>query len=190
MYFIFVCVVLCVVLLVILLLVLVQFFILLQQCDVVGNVMELLGQVLIVNEIGFLGFYDCMWDGIWCVCVQLVVEEGDWLSVLEVFEKVQGQGKLYIYYVSIDVLQEVDLLLWLWIVWLVLGVGSDEVVIDLQQCVYQNVLVGGIVKFSIMYFGGGVDVFMLQLVCVCYLQDDIQVDDDVLIVLWLGNVMI
>ena len=70
------------------------------------------------------------------------------------------------------------------------GVGSDEPVTDPQQRARQNVLVGGIVKFSTMYSGGGADASTLQLARVRHLQDDIQVDDDVLTVPWLGNAMI
>lgn len=172
------------------LLVLAQSSILPQQRDAAGNVMEPLGQVLIASETGPSGLYDCTRDGNWCVRVQPVAEEGDRPSVLEVLEKVQGQGKPHTYHVSIDVPQEADLSLWPWIVRLAPGVGSDETVTDPQQRARQNVLVGGIVKFSTMYSGGSADASTLQLARVRHLQDDIQVDDDVLTVPWLGNAMI
>ncbi|WP_414493280.1 hypothetical protein [Stenotrophomonas maltophilia] len=172
------------------LLVLAQGSILPQQHDAVGNVMEPLGQVLIASETGPSGLYDCTRDGNWCVRVQPVSEEGDRPTMLEVLEKVQGQGKPHSYRVSIDVPQESELSLWPWIVRLAPGVGSDEPVTDPQQRASQNVLVGGIVTFSAMYSGGGADASTLQLARVRHLQDDIQVDDDVLTVPWLGSAMI
>ncbi|WP_164136480.1 hypothetical protein [Stenotrophomonas maltophilia] len=172
------------------LLVLAQGSILPQQHDAAGNVMEPLGQVLIANETGPSGLYDCTRDGNWCVRVQPVSEEGDRPTMLEVLEKVQDQGKLHSYHVSIDVPQESELKLWPWIVRLAPGVGSDEPVTDPQQRARQNVLVGGIVTFSAMYSGGGADASTLQLARVRHLQDDIQVDDDVLTLPWLGNAMI
>lgn len=182
--------IMCVALLAPPLLALAQSAILPQQRDAAGNVMEPLGQVLIASETGPSGLYDCTRDGNWCVRVQPVAEEGDRPSVLEVLEKVQDQGKPHTYHVSIDVPQEADLSLWPWIVRLAPGVGSDEAVTDPQQRAHQNVLVGGIVKFSTMYSGGGADASTLQLARVRHLQDDIQVDDDVLTVPWLGNAMI
>ncbi|MDT3487125.1 hypothetical protein [Stenotrophomonas maltophilia] len=172
------------------LLVLAQGSILPQQHDAAGNVMEPLGQVLIANETGPSGLYDCTRDGNWCVRVQPVSEEGDRPTMLEVLEKVQDQGKLHSYHVSIDVPQESELKLWPWIVRLAPGVGSDEPVTDPQQRARQNVLVGGIVTFNAMYSGGGADASTLQLARVRHLQDDIQVDDDVLTLPWLGNAMI
>ncbi len=121
------------------LLVLAQSSILPQQRDAAGTVMEPLGQVLIASETGPSGLYDCTRDGNWCVRVQPVAEEGDRPSVLEVLEKVQGQGKPHTYHVSIDVPQEADLSLWPWIVRLASGVGSDETVTDPQQRARQNV---------------------------------------------------
>lgn len=171
-------------------LVLAQDSILPQQRDAAGNVMEPLGQVLIASETGPSGLYDCTRDGNWCVRVQPVAEEGDRPTVLEVLEKGPGQGKPHTYHVSIDVSQESELSLWPWIVRLAPGVGSDETVTDPQQRTRQNVLVGGIVTFSTMYSGGGADASTLQLARVRHLQDDIQVDDDVLTVPWLGNAMI
>ncbi|QHE21528.1 hypothetical protein GS396_11785 [Stenotrophomonas maltophilia] len=171
-------------------LVLAQDSILPQQRDAAGNVMEPLGQVLIASETGPSGLYDCTRDGNWCVRVQPVAEEGDRPTVLEVLEKGPGQGKPHTYHVSIDVSQESELSLWPWIVRLAPGVGSDETVTDQQQRTRQNVLVGGIVTFSTMYSGGGADASTLQLARVRHLQDDIQVDDDVLTVPWLGNAMI
>ncbi|HIE4562913.1 TPA: hypothetical protein ACXNIY_000968 [Stenotrophomonas maltophilia] len=161
-----------------------------HQRDAVGNVMEPLGQVLIANEKGSAGLYDCTRDGSWCVRVQPVAEDGDRPAALEVLEKVPGQGTPHTYHVSIDVPQESDLKLWPWIVRLAPGVGSDEPVTDPQQRARQNVLVGGIVSFSSMYSGGGADASTLQLARVRHLQDDIQVDDDVLTVPWLGSAMI
>lgn len=181
---------LCVALLATLLLALAQSAILPQQRDAAGNVMEPLGQVLIASETGPSGLYDCTRDGNWCVRVQPVSEEGDRPTMLEVLEKVQGQGKPHSYRVSIDVPQESELSLWPWIVRLAPGVGSDEPVTDPQQRARQNVLVGGIVTFSAMYSGGGADASTLQLARVRHLQDDIQVDDDVLTVPWLGSAMI
>ncbi|HEL3832485.1 TPA: hypothetical protein UMX25_001529 [Stenotrophomonas maltophilia] len=172
------------------LLALAQSAILPQQRDAAGNVMEPLGQVLIASETGPSGLYDCTRDGNWCVRVQPVAEEGDRPTVLEVLENAPGQGKPHTYHVSIDVPQESELSLWPWIVRLAPGVGSDEPVTDPQQRARQNVLVGGIVKFSAMYSGGGADASTLQLARVRHLQDDIQVDDDVLTVPWLGNAMI
>lgn len=172
------------------LLALAQSAILPQQRDAAGNVMEPLGQVLIAGETGPSGLYDCTRDSNWCVRVQPVAEEGDRPTVLEVLEKAPGQGKPHTYHVSIDVPQESELSLWPWIVRLAPGVGSDETVTDLQQRTRQNVLVGGIVTFSTMYSGGGADASTLQLARVRHLQDDIQVDDDVLTVPWLGNAMI
>lgn len=172
------------------LLALAQSAILPQQRDAAGNVMEPLGQVLIASETGPSGLYDCTRDGNWCVRVQPVAEEGNRPTVLEVLEKAPGQGKPHTYHVSIDVPQESELSLWPWIVRLAPGVGSDEPVTDPQQRVRQNVLVDGIVKFSTMYSGGGADASTLQLARVRHLQDDIQVDDDVLTVPWLGNAMI
>ncbi len=171
-------------------LVLAQDSILPQQRDAAGNVMEPLGQVLIASETGPSGLYDCTRDSNWCVRVQPVAEEGDRPTVLEVLEKAPGQGKPHTYHVSIDVPQESELSLWPWIVRLAPGVGSDETVTDPQQRTRQNVLVGGIVTFSTMYSGGGADASTLQLARVRHLQDDIQVDDDVLTVPWLGNAMI
>lgn len=182
--------ILCVVVLATPVLVLAQGSILPQQRDAAGNVMEPLGQVLIASETGPSGLYDCTRDGNWCVRVQPVSEEGDRPTMLEVLEKVQGQGKPHSYRVSIDVPQESELSLWPWIVRLAPGVGSDEPVTDPQQRVRQNVLVGGIVTFSAMYSGGGADASTLQLARVRHLQDDIQVDDDVLTVPWLGSAMI
>ncbi|WP_322547384.1 hypothetical protein [Stenotrophomonas geniculata] len=181
---------LCTALLAIPLLALAQSAILPQQRDAAGNVMEPLGQVLIASETGPSGLYDCTRDGNWCVRVQPVAEEGDRPTLLEVLEKGPGQGKPHTYHVSIDVPQESELSLWPWIVRLAPGVGSDETVTDLQQRTRQNVLVGGIVTFSTMYSGGGADASTLQLARVRHLQDDIQVDDDVLTVPWLGNAMI
>lgn len=182
--------ILCVVVLATPVLVLAQGSILPQQRDAAGNVMEPLGQVLIASETGPSGLYDCTRDGNWCVRVQPVAEEGDRSTMLEVLEKVQGQGKPHSYRVSIDVPQESELSLWPWIVRLAPGVGSDEPVTDPQQRARQNVLVGGIVTFSAMYSGGGADASTLQLARVRHLQDDIQVDDDVLTVPWLGSAMI
>ncbi|HDS1533814.1 hypothetical protein ACVMVB_18665 [Stenotrophomonas maltophilia] len=182
--------ILCVVVLATPLLALAQSAILPQQRDAAGNVMEPLGQVLIASETGPSGLYDCTRDGNWCVRVQPVSEEGDRPTMLEVLEKVQGQGKPHSYRVSIDVPQESELSLWPWIVRLAPGVGSDEPVTDPQQRARQNVLVGGIVTFSAMYSGGGADASTLQLARVRHLQDDIQVDDDVLTVPWLGSAMI
>lgn len=181
---------LCTALLAIPLLALAQSAILPQQRDAAGNVMEPLGQVLIASETGPSGLYDCTRDGNWCVRVQPVAEEGDRPTLLEVLEKGPGQGKPHTYHVSIDVPQESELSLWPWIVRLAPGVGSDETVTDPQQRTRQNVLVGGIVTFSTMYSGGGADASTLQLARVRHLQDDIQVDDDVLTVPWLGNAMI
>lgn len=181
---------LCTALLAIPLLALAQSAILPQQRDAAGNVMEPLGQVLIASETGPSGLYDCTRDGNWCVRVQPVAEEGDRPTVLEVLEKGPGQGKPHTYHVSIDVSQESELSLWPWIVRLAPGVGSGEPVTDPQQRTRQNVLVGGIVTFSTMYSGGGADASTLQLARVRHLQDDIQVDDDVLTVPWLGNAMI
>ncbi|PJL59079.1 hypothetical protein [Stenotrophomonas maltophilia] len=161
-----------------------------QQRDAAGNVMEPLGQVLIANEEGPAGLYDCTRDGNWCVRVQPVAEDGDRPTVLEVLEKGPGQGKPHTYHVSIDVPQESELSLWPWIVRLAPGVGSDEAVSDPRQRARQNVLVGGIVKSSAMYSGGGADASTLQLARVRHLQDDIQVDDDVLTLPWRGNAMI
>lgn len=171
-------------------LVLAQDSILPQQRDAAGNVMEPLGQVLIASETGPSGLYDCTRDSNWCVRVQPVAEEGDRPTLLEVLEKGPGQGKPHTYHVSIDVPQESELSLWPWIVRLAPGMGSDETVTDPQQRTRQNVLVGGIVTFSTMYSGGGADASTLQLARVRHLQDDIQVDDDVLTVPWLGNAMI
>ncbi|PJL70947.1 hypothetical protein B9Y75_02900 [Stenotrophomonas maltophilia] len=171
-------------------LVLAQDSILPQQRDAAGNVMEPLGQVLIASETGPSGLYDCTRDGNWCVRVQPVAEEGDRPTLLEVLEKGPGQGKPHTYHVSIDVPRESELSLWPWIVRLAPGMGSDETVTDPQQRTRQNVLVGGIVTFSTMYSGGGADASTLQLARVRHLQDDIQVDDDVLTVPWLGNAMI
>ena len=181
---------LCVVLLAVPALALAQASILPQQRDAAGNVMEPLGQLLVADETGPMGLYDCTRDGNWCVRVQPVAEEGDRPTVLEVLEKVPGQGRPHSYHVSIDVPQESDLKLWPWIVRLAPGVGSDETVTDPQQRARQNVLVGGIVSFSSMYSGGGADASTLQLARVRHLQDDIQVDDDVLTVPWLGSAMI
>ncbi len=181
---------LCTALLAIPLLALAQSAILPQQRDAAGNVMEPLGQVLIASETGPSGLYDCTRDSNWCVRVQPVAEEGDRPTLLEVLEKGPGQGKPHTYHVSIDVPQESELSLWPWIVRLAPGVGSDETVTDPQQRTRQNVLVGGIVTFSTMYSGGGADASTLQLARVRHLQDDIQVDDDVLTVPWLGNAMI
>ncbi|PSD46292.1 hypothetical protein C7E24_11215 [Stenotrophomonas maltophilia] len=181
---------LCTALLAIPLLALAQSAILPQQRDAAGNVMEPLGQVLIASETGPSGLYDCTRDSNWCVRVQPVAEEGDRPTVLEALEKAPGQGKPHTYHVSIDVPQESALSLWPWIVRLAPGVGSDETVTDPQQRTRQNVLVGGIVTFSTMYSGGGADASTLQLARVRHLQDDIQVDDDVLTVPWLGNAMI
>lgn len=181
---------LCTALLAIPLLALAQSAILPQQRDAAGNVMEPLGQVLIASETGPSGLYDCTRDSNWCVRVQPVAEEGDRPTLLEVLEKGPGQGKPHTYHVSIDVSQESELSLWPWIVRLAPGVGSDETVTDPQQRTRQNVLVGGIVTFSTMYSGGGADASTLQLARVRHLQDDIQVDDDVLTVPWLGNAMI
>ncbi|MBH1637628.1 hypothetical protein I5U65_21325 [Stenotrophomonas maltophilia] len=181
---------LCTALLAIPLLALAQSAILPQQRDAAGNVMEPLGQVLIAGETGPSGLYDCTRDSNWCVRVQPVAEEGDRPTLLEVLEKGPGQGKPHTYHVSIDVPQESELSLWPWIVRLAPGVGSDETVTDPQQRTRQNVLVGGIVTFSTMYSGGGADASTLQLARVRHLQDDIQVDDDVLTVPWLGNAMI
>ncbi|KRG50775.1 hypothetical protein [Stenotrophomonas beteli] len=172
------------------LLALAQSSILPQQRDAAGNVMEPLGQVLITQETGPAGLYDCTRDGTWCVRVQPVAEEGQRPSTLEVLEKVPGQGESNSYHVSIDVPQEAELKLWPWIVRLAPGVGSDEPVTDPQQRARQNVLVGGIVSFSSMYSGGGADASTLQLARVRHLQDGIQVDDDVLTVPWRGNAMI
>lgn len=171
-------------------LVLAQGSVLPQQRDAAGNVMEPLGQVLIASETGPSGLYDCTRDGNWCVRVQPVAEEGDRPTVLEVLEKGPGQGKPHTYHVSIDVPQESELSMWPWIVRLAPGMGSDETVTDPQQRTRQNVLVGGIVTFSTMYSGGGADASTLQLARVRHLQDDIQVDEDVLTVPWLGNAMI
>lgn len=181
---------LCTALLAIPLLALAQSAILPQQRDAAGNVMEPLGQVLIASETGPSGLYDCTRDSNWCVRVQPVAEEGDRPTLLEVLEKGPGQGKPHTYHVSIDVPQESELSLWPWIVRLAPGVGSDETVTDPQQRTRQNVLVGGVVTFSTMYSGGGADASTLQLARVRHLQDDIQVDDDVLTVPWLGNAMI
>ncbi|WP_329766740.1 hypothetical protein [Stenotrophomonas geniculata] len=181
---------LCTALLAIPLLALAQSAILPQQRDAAGNVMEPLGQVLIASETGPSGLYDCTRDSNWCVRVQPVAEEGDRPTLLEVLEKGPGQGKPHTYHVSIDVPQESELSLWPWIVRLAPGMGSDETVTDPQQRTRQNVLVGGIVTFSTMYSGGGADASTLQLARVRHLQDDIQVDDDVLTVPWLGNAMI
>lgn len=181
---------LCTALLAIPLLALAQSAILPQQRDAAGNVMEPLGQVLIASETGPSGLYDCTRDGNWCVRVQPVAEEGDRPTLLEVLEKGPGQGKPHTYHVSIDVPRESELSLWPWIVRLAPGMGSDETVTDPQQRTRQNVLVGGIVTFSTMYSGGGADASTLQLARVRHLQDDIQVDDDVLTVPWLGNAMI
>ncbi|MDV3465857.1 hypothetical protein R1G70_14425 [Stenotrophomonas sp. C960] len=181
---------LCTALLAIPLLALAQSAILPQQRDAAGNVMEPLGQVLIASETGPSGLYDCTRDSNWCVRVQPVAEEGDRPTLLEVLEKGPGQGKPHTYHVSIDVPRESELSLWPWIVRLAPGVGSDETVTDPQQRTRQNVLVGGIVTFSTMYSGGGADASTLQLARVRHLQDDIQVDDDVLTVPWLGNAMI
>lgn len=161
-----------------------------QQRDAAGNVMEPLGQVLIADETGPAGLYDCTRDGTWCVRVQPVAEEGRRPTALEVLEKVPGQGKPHSYHVGIDVPQESELKLWPWIVRLAPGAGSDGPVSDPQQRARQNVLVGGIVSFSSMYSGGGADASTLQLARVRHLQDDIQVDDDVLTVPWLGSAMI
>ncbi|MCI1092147.1 hypothetical protein MOQ21_12525 [Stenotrophomonas maltophilia] len=181
---------LCTALLAIPLLALAQSAILPQQRDAAGNVMEPLGQVLIASETGPSGLYDCTRDSNWCVRVQPVAEEGDRPTLLEVLEKGPGQGKPHTYHVSIDVPRESELSLWPWIVRLAPGMGSDETVTDPQQRTRQNVLVGGIVTFSTMYSGGGADASTLQLARVRHLQDDIQVDDDVLTVPWLGNAMI
>ncbi|MBH1640852.1 hypothetical protein I5U57_15500 [Stenotrophomonas maltophilia] len=181
---------LCTALLAIPLLALAQSAILPQQRDAAGNVMEPLGQVLIASETGPSGLYDCTRDSNWCVRVQPVAEEGDRPTLLEVLEKGPGQGKPHTYHVSIDVPRESELSLWPWIVRLAPGMGSDETVTDQQQRTRQNVLVGGIVTFSTMYSGGGADASTLQLARVRHLQDDIQVDDDVLTVPWLGNAMI
>ncbi|KOE99911.1 hypothetical protein [Stenotrophomonas geniculata] len=181
---------LCTALLAIPLLALAQSAILPQQRDAAGNVMEPLGQVLIASETGPSGLYDCTRDSNWCVRVQPVAEEGDRPTLLEVLEKGPGQGKPHTYHVSIDVPRESELSLWPWIVRLAPGMGSDETVTDPQQRTRQNVLVGGIVTFSTMYSGGGADASSLQLARVRHLQDDIQVDDDVLTVPWLGNAMI
>ncbi|WP_414610050.1 hypothetical protein [Stenotrophomonas geniculata] len=180
----------CVALLATPVLVLAQDSILPQQRDAAGNVMEPLGQVLIASETGPSGLYDCTRDSNWCVRVQPVAEEGDRPTLLEVLEKGPGQGKPHTYHVSIDVPRESELSLWPWIVRLAPGMGSDETVTDPQQRTRQNVLVGGIVTFSTMYSGGGADASSLQLARVRHLQDDIQVDDDVLTVPWLGNAMI
>lgn len=171
-------------------LVLAQSSILPQQRDAAGNVMEPLGQVLIAAETGPAGLYECTRDGNWCIRVQPVAEEGQRPTMLEVLEKVPGQGEPHSYHVSIDVPQESELKLWPWIVRLAPGVGSDETVTDPQQRARQNVLVGGIVSFSSMYSGGGADASTLQLARVRHLQDDIQVDDDVLTVPWSGSAMI
>ena len=180
----------CVALLATPMLALAQGSILPQQRDAAGNVMEPLGQVLIAHETGPAGLYDCTRDGNWCVRVQPVAKDSDRPTVLEVLEKEPGQGTPHTYHVSIDVPQESELSLWPWIVRLAPGVGSDEPVTDPQQRARQNVLVGGIVTFSAMYSGGGADASTLQLARVRHLQDDIQVDDDVLTVPWLGNAMI
>lgn len=171
-------------------LVLAQGSILPQQRDAAGNVMEPLGQVLITREAGPAGLYECTRDGNWCVRVQPVAEEGKRPTVLEVLEKVPGQGKPHSYHVRIDVPQESELKLWPWIVRLAPGVGADEDVIDPQPRARQNVLVGATVTFSMMYSGGGADASTLQLARVRHLQDGIQVDDDVLTVPWVGNAMI
>lgn len=181
---------LCVVLLATPLLALAHNAILPQQRDAAGNVMEPLGHVLITPEAGPAGLYECTQDGNWCVRVQPVAEEGKRPTVLEVLEKVPGQGKPNSYHVRIDVPQESELKLWPWIVRLAPGVGADEDVIDPQQRARQNVLVGATVTFSMMYSGGGADASTLQLARVRHLQDGVQVDDDVLTVPWVGNAMI
>ncbi|HEL4246377.1 TPA: hypothetical protein UM790_003960, partial [Stenotrophomonas maltophilia] len=70
-----------------------------QQRDAAGNVMEPLGQVLVADETGPAGLYDCTRDGSWCVRVQPVAEDGDRPTVLEVLEKVPGQGTPHTYHV-------------------------------------------------------------------------------------------
>ncbi|WP_171957400.1 hypothetical protein [Stenotrophomonas maltophilia] len=172
------------------LLVLAQSSILPQQRDAAGNVMEPLGQVLEQGGQGEVRTQYCTLDRVWCVRVQPVAEDGDRPTTLEVSERVAGESEAHTYHVSIDVPQESELSLWPWIVRLAPGIGSDEPVTDPQQRAHQNVLVGGIVKFSTMYSGGGADASTLQLARVRHLQDDIQVDDNVLTVPWLGNAMI
>lgn len=167
------------------LLALAQASILPQQRDAAGNVMEPLGQVLDAT-----GMRSCTSDGAWCVRVQPVANDGDRPTMLEVQERVPGQPSLHVHHVSIEVPAESELSLWPWIVRLAPGVGADAPVKDPQQRARQNVLVGGIVKFSTMYSGGGADASTLQLARVRHLEDDIQVDDDVLTVPWLGNAMI
>ena len=181
---------LCVVLLASPVLALAQGSILPQQRDAAGNVMEPLGQVLEQSGQGEARMQYCTLDRAWCVRVQPVAEDGDRPTTLEVSETVPGESEPHLYHVSIDVPQESELSLWPWIVRLAPGVGSDETVTDPQQHARQNVLVGGIVKFSAMYSGGGADASTLQLARLRHLQDDIQVDDDVLTVPWLGNAMI
>jgi len=172
------------------LLVLAQSAILPQQRDAAGNVMEPLGQVLEQGGQGEARMQYCTLDRAWCVRVHPVTEDGDRPTTLEVSEREAGESEPHVYHVSIDVPQESELSLWPWIVRLAPGVGSDEAVSDPRQRARQNVLVGGIVKFSTMYSGGGTDASTLQLARVRHLQDDIQVDDDVLTLPWLGNAMI
>ncbi|MGF6416577.1 hypothetical protein ABH900_000038 [Stenotrophomonas sp. AN71] len=161
-----------------------------QQRDAAGNVMEPLGQVLEQSGQGDARMHYCTLDRAWCARVQPVAEDGDRPTSLEVSETVPGESEPHVYHVSIDVPQESELSLWPWIVRLAPGVGSDETVSDPRQRARQNVLVGGIVRFSTMYSGGGADASTLQLARVRHLQDDIQVDDDVLTLPWQGNAMI
>lgn len=172
------------------LLALAQASILPQQRDAAGNVMEPLGQVLRTSETGASGMYYCTRDQAWCARVQPATADGERPAGLEVSERVAAEGEPQTYHVAIDVPRESELTLWPWIVRLAPGVGSDEAVTDPQQRARQNVLVGGIVTSSSMYSGGGADASTLQLARVRHLQDDIQVDDDVLTLPWLGNAMI
>ena len=131
----------------------------------------------------------CTADGQWCVQALPSAGEGQPAS-LEVAERADAEGEPQMRYVPIDVVDDGDLRVWPFIVRLAPGAGADQAVADPQQAALQNVLVGGLVEARAMYSGGGADASTLQLSLVRHLQDDIQVDDDVLTVPWLGNAMI
>ncbi len=184
-----VCATLCTALLATPLLALAQSAILPQQRDAAGNVMEPLGQVLIASETGPSGLMTARGTATGaCACSRLprrVTGRPCWKCLRRHRARASRTPTTSASTCRRKraVAVAMDRAAGPWR-------GSDEPVTDPQQRARQNVLVGGIVKFSTMYSGGGADASTLQLARVRHLQDDIQVDDDVLTVPWLGNAMI
>ncbi|WMJ69564.1 hypothetical protein [Stenotrophomonas sp. 24(2023)] len=161
-----------------------------QQRDAAGNVVEPLGQVLDDRGQGEARLQFCTRDRVWCVRVQPATTDGGHSTTLEVAEQVTGEHGPSYFHASIAVPADSELAVWPWIVRLAPGVGADETLGDPQQRARQNVLVGGLVKRTEMYSGGGAEATTLQLAQIRHLDEGVQIDDNVLSLPWQGNASI